>query len=60
MMDKVHARTLGTRAARLRRLAQHSPAPLAHAYRRRACELEFLSAVYAPAIEPAAHSPVAA
>ena len=59
-MDPVHARILGSRAARLRRLATQSPEPLAGAYRRRACELEFLSAVYG--LEPAevALSPVAA
>lgn len=59
-MNPMHARTLGTRAARLRRLALQSPEPLAGAYRRRACELEFLRAVYAPESTGVVLAPVAA
>lgn len=59
-MDQAHARTLGSRAARLRRLASQSPEPLAHAYRRRASELEFLSAVYFPGHTLPTLAPVAA
>jgi hypothetical protein len=60
-MDQIHARTLGTRAARLRRLARQAPDPLAQAYLRRACELEFLCAVYAPRSDvTTVRSPVAA
>lgn len=40
---------LAARADRMRRWALNAPAPLAIAYRRRACELEFLVAVATPA-----------
>ena len=39
---------LAARADRMRRWALSAPAPLAIAYRRRACELEFLVAVATP------------
>jgi hypothetical protein len=42
------AKELRSRARRMRRWALGAPAPLASAYRRRACELEFLAVVREP------------
>ncbi len=39
---------LSSRADRMRRWALTAPAPLATAYRRRACELELLLAIVTP------------
>jgi hypothetical protein len=59
-MDGTRIRTLDTRAARLRRLAESAQEPLARAYKRRAAELELLSAVLAPLVVAPDRSRVAA
>jgi hypothetical protein len=59
-MDGTRIRTLDTRAARLRRFAETAQAPLAGAYKRRAAELELLSAVLSPLVVTPDRSPAAA